>query len=196
MSTDFKTKEYFDLIAKTALKFKESKEYLQAVEILFDCWEEGGVVFTMGCGGSASTATHFAADLAKTTKPRYKVRPGFKTVALTDNIPLTSAWINELKPWLTDKDVLVGFSVHGGSGKGNAGPWSQNLVKAVELAQERRARVVGFSGFDGGMLKKMSDVCLTVPIDQEPYGTPAVEAMHVVLHHGLIFDLKKRIADA
>ena len=197
----FASEEYFELISETAQEFRKSSDYKRAVDELFKCMKRGGTVYTMGCGGSASTATHFAADLAKTTIVKRK--PRFKAMAIVDNVPLVSAWINDsgwgsifaeqLKPWLTKKDVLVGFSVHGGSGEGDAGLWSQNLVAAMKLAKERGAKIIGFSGFDGGAMKKMADVSLVVPIDTEPYGTPVVEAMHVVLHHAIIFDLKKRI---
>lgn len=202
-SQTFDTKKYFDLISQVAKDFKKSKEYHQTIDLLMDCWRNEGKIFTMGCGGSASTATHFASDLAKTVIPRHKYKPGFKAISLVDNIPLVSAWSNDegwgnifsgqLKSWLTDNDVLIGFSVHGGSGSGNAGPWSQNLVSAMKLAQERDAKIIGFSGFDGGDMKKMADTCLVIPVDYEPYGTPVIEAFHVVLTHAIIFDLKERI---
>lgn len=202
-STSFDSNQYFTLISQISKEFKSSSEYVQIVEMLFECWQNHGTVFIMGCGGSASTATHFAADLAKTVIPKYKAKVGFKAMSLVDNIPLASAWTNDegwgsvfsgqLKPWITETDILVGFSVHGGSGLGNAGPWSQNLVNAMKLAQERNAKIIGFSGFDGGMMKKMADICLTVPIEDELYGTPAIEALHVVLTHAIVFDLKSRI---
>jgi D-sedoheptulose 7-phosphate isomerase len=199
---EFSSDKYFGLIAKSALGFVESSEYQKILDILFDCYRRGSTVFTMGCGGSASTATHFAADLAKTTIVNGKL--GFKAISLVDNIPLVSAWVNDkgwgsifagqLEPWLTRNDVLVGFSVHGGSKQGDeAGPWSQNLMAAMKLAKNRQAKIIGFSGFDGGVMKEMADSSIVIPIDFEPYGTPAIEAMHVVLHHGLIFDLKQRI---
>lgn len=166
-------------------------EYAKAINILLECYENKGVVYTMGCGGSASTATHFAADLAKTCG-------GFKAISLVDNIPLVSAYTNDegwdkvfegqLENWITGNDVLVGFSVHGGNDK-----WSGNLTKAMQLAKKRGAKIIGFSGFDGGAMKKMADACVVVPIDDEVYGTPVVEAMHVVINHGLVFDLKERI---
>ncbi|MCX6705200.1 MAG: SIS domain-containing protein [Candidatus Woesebacteria bacterium] len=197
----FFSDKYFGLVAKSTLELMESGEYKKVIDILFDCYKQKGTVFTMGCGGSASTASHFAADLAKTTI--IKGKPRFKTMSLVDNTPLVSAWTNDegwgnvfsgqLEPWLTDKDVLIGFSVHGGSGKGNAGPWSQNLVSAMALAKERKSKIIGFSGFDGGAMKEMSDACLVVPTESDVYGTPLVEAMHVVIHHGLIFELKERI---
>ena len=185
----FNSQTYFDLIAH-CLPDPEF-EYKEVVKILLDCYQNKGIVFTMGCGGSASTATHFAADLAKTCG-------GFKAISLVDNIPLVSAYTNDegwervfegqLENWITENDVLVGFSVHGGNDK-----WSGNLTKAMQLAKKRGSKIIGFSGFDGGAMKKLADACIVVPTDSEIYGTPVVEAMHVVITHGLVFDLKKVI---
>jgi len=179
-----------------------SKERIdEIIELLFDAWMKDSQVFIMGNGGSASTATHFACDLAKCTIVKGKKR--FKTMALVDNIPLVSAWTNDsgfgsifaeqLEPWLKEGDVLIGISVHGGSGEGEAGPWSQNLTRAIRLAKERKARVIGFSGFSGGTMKEVADVCIVVPIDSEPLGTPLVESFHVVLHHLICSALKAKI---
>ena len=158
MSSQFESTKYFQHIMLLAREFKKSEAYTQAINLLIDCYLNQGTIYTMGCGGSASTATHFAADLAKTT-----IIPGlrrFKAMALVDNIPLVSAWTNDsgwgtvfaeqLRPWITDKDILIGFSVHGGGGKGDAGPWSQNLVQAMTLAKEKGSKIIGFAGFDGG----------------------------------------------
>lgn len=198
----FNSDKYFGLIAKYSLYFIDSPEYKKVIDILYNCYKNNGVVYTMGCGGSASTATHFAADLAKTVITSNKL--GFKTLSLVDNIPLVSALTNDkgwgsvfsgqLNSWLTKNDVVVGFSVHGGSQKGDsAGPWSQNLVSAMKLAKERKAKIIGFAGFDGGAIKEMSDASIIIPTNSEIYGTPVIEAMHVVLHHSIIFDLKERI---
>lgn len=179
-------------------------EIRRAVDILYVCWRRGGVVFAAGNGGSASTATHLACDLAKAT-----IVPGrqrLKTVSLADNIPLNSAWTNDsgfasvfaeqLEPWLTEKDVLVALSVHGGSEEGDADPWSQNLPRAVALARQRGGRVIGLSGFGGGALARSADVCIVVPIDTEPLGTPLVESWHVAVHHLLCVALRERIEEA
>src|SRR3972149_4087408 len=55
-----------------------------------------------------------------------------------------SVFSGQLEPWLTKNDVLVGFSVHGGSGADEAGPWSQNLAQAMKLAKERKSKIIGF----------------------------------------------------
>jgi len=187
----FNSESYFKQVAEIALGFVGSSEYVKAIDILLECHKKRGIVFTMGCGGSASTATHFSADLSKTCG-------GFKSMSLVDNIPLVSAYTNDfgwesvfsgqLRDWIGKNDVLVGFSVHGGKKD-----WSNNLIGAMELAKEKGAKIIGFSGFDGGAMKEMADVCLTVPTESEIYGTPLVEAMHVVIHHSIIFDLKERI---
>jgi len=179
------------------------QDIYRVVDILFDAWQAGNAVYTMGNGGSASTASHFACDLAKCT-----IVPGRKRLratALVDNVPLVSAWTNDsgfgsifaqqLEPWLEEGDVVIELSVHGGSGDGEAGPWSQNLVQVARLAKERGARVIGFSGFGGGALKEMADVCLVVPADEEPLGTSLVESYHVALHHLICVALRLRIAE-
>lgn len=195
--------EYFSALEGLIIALPRD-EISEVIDLLFEAWKNDKLVFVMGNGGSASTATHLACDLAKAT-----IVPGrrrFKVMGLTDNIPLVSAWTNDsgfgsifieqLVPWLGEGDVLIGLSVHGGSGQGEAGPWSQNLVRAMDLAKERRAKIIGFSGFDGGIMKEMSDVCVVVPVDSEPMGTPLVESFHVVLHHLICAALKSRIREA
>lgn len=174
-----------------------------AIDLLYGAWQRGATVFVMGNGGSASTASHFAADLAKFTIVAGK--PRFKVMSLNDNIPLVSAWTNDsgfgsifaeqMEPWIHQGDVVVGFSVHGGSGSSDAGPWSQNLVQAMALAKERKAYTLGLSGFNGGAMAEMADVSFVVPIDTEPFGTPLVESYHVAIHHAICLALKMRIQE-
>ena len=168
-----------------------------AVDALFTAWKGNRQVFLMGNGGSASTATHFVCDLAKCTVVEGKRR--FRVIGLTDNIPLMSAWINDngfenlfseqLKNLLQPYDVVIGISVHGGSGSDKAGAWSQNLLKAMQLAKDNKAVVIGFSGFDGGAMKKLADICVVVPFDS----TPQVESFHVALEHLICNCLAEKI---
>jgi D-sedoheptulose 7-phosphate isomerase len=191
---------YLDRMARITREIPRA-DIDHAIDILFDAWSRGSAVYVMGNGGSASTAAHLACDLAKYTITDGK--PRFRVMGLNDNAPLVSAWTNDsgfgsifveqLRPWLAAGDVLVGISVHGGSGSGQAGPWSQNLGQAMALARERGARTIGFSGFTGGAMKEMADACIVVPIDEEPLGTPLVESWHVVLHHLICFTLRQRI---
>lgn len=42
----FDAKKYFTLISQISNHFKNSDEYRQVVDLLFDCWQNGGTVFT------------------------------------------------------------------------------------------------------------------------------------------------------
>jgi D-sedoheptulose 7-phosphate isomerase len=175
---------------------------VSAIDILFEAWRQGRTVFVMGNGGSASTATHFACDLTKWTALPGK--PRFRVLCLNDNVPLVSALTNDegwaavyteqLKAWLVPTDVVVAFSVHGGSGSGNAGAWSQNLPAALRFAKDNGARVVGFSGDGGGLMASIADACVVVPSPSRERLTPHTEGFHVVLHHLVCDRLRGRIA--
>jgi D-sedoheptulose 7-phosphate isomerase len=185
-----------------ALRSVPGERISAAIDLLYSTWQSGGRVFAMGNGGSASTASHFVCDIAKFTISKDK--PRFKAYGLTDNAPMISALTNDngfgtifaeqLEPWIEKGDVLVGFSVHGGREERDGGPWSQNLVAAMALAKARGARVIGFSGFDGGAMGRMADICLTVSVDKEPLGTAIVESAHVALHHMICLALRQRIS--
>jgi len=193
-------KDYFSELQRIIEEIPQ-ENIEQVIEVLFDAWKNNKTIFVIGCGGSASTASHFVCDISKSTIVPDRKR--VKAMALVDNIPLVSAWTNDsgwgtvfkgqLESWLKQEDILVGFSVHGGSGGKEIGPWSKNLVQAMKFAREKGAKIIGFSGFTGGAMKEMADVCITVPIDSEPLGTPLVEAFHVVLHHLICIALKEKI---
>jgi D-sedoheptulose 7-phosphate isomerase len=169
----------------------------QVVEILYEAWENGRTIFIVGNGGSASTATHFACDLAKSTIVKGKRR--FRVIGLTDNVPLITAltnddgfnmiFVEQLKNLLQRGDVVIAISVHGGSGEDKAGPWSQNLTAAIQYAKDNAAKTIGIAGFDGGAFKKVADACIVVPAESTPY----VESWHATLEHLICSCLKERI---
>ena len=171
----------------------------KAVGILFDVWKRGGTVFTCGNGGSASTATHFVCDLAKTTIVEGKKR--FKAYCLNDNIPLVSALVNDngfdniyyeqLRGSFQKGDVLICISVHGGVGADKAGLWSQNLIKAMKYAKDTGGKTVALAGFDGGLMKEIADACIVMPVNS----TPHVESLHLAIEHLICQCLRQRIAE-
>lgn len=102
----------------------------------------GGKVFTIGLGGSASTASHFASDLRKLCE--------VDAVCLTDSASEFSAWVNDsgyewaMADWLRlrgvgERDVVVAFSVGGGDVERGV---STMLVRAIECAADRGATTV------------------------------------------------------
>jgi len=164
----------------------------RALRLLLGCYANRGRVYTLGNGGSASTAQHFACDLAK-----YVIPPGqrpFDARCLTDNIALYTAWandaeradvfVNQLRGLLTERDVVVAISVHGGKG------FSTDLVRAVRYANELGASTVALVGFDGGLLHREAACSILVPVES----TPQTEAVHLVIEHLLMHLLKAELA--
>jgi D-sedoheptulose 7-phosphate isomerase len=82
---------------------------------------------------------------------------------------------------LSDKDALLIFSVGGGSNKA-----SYNLVLAMETAKEVGARIVSIVSRDGGAAKKLSDVCILVPVVTQERITPHAEGCQGVLWHLIV----------
>lgn len=171
------------------LRELDRKAIILARDLLLDCYRQERRVFTAGNGGSASTAQHFACDLAKFVIPPGQ-RP-FDTRCLTDNVSLYTAWANDadrtdvfvnlLRGVFQPGDVLICCSVHGGSG------FSADLARAVRFANDSGGKTLSLVGFDGGVLHRESTVSLLIPIAS----TPQVEAIHLVLEHLLMSLLKK-----
>lgn len=192
-----RTDEYLSEVSKIVSDL-DRRDIDRAIAILYDAWKGDNQVFVIGNGGSSSTATHFACDLNKWVSDEADRK--FRAFALVDNIPLMSALTNDngwgevyaeqLKNFFRKGDVLVAISVHGGSGSDRAGPWSQNLLKAVKYVKDNGGRVVGLSGFDGGVLKSAADACVVVPAES----TPHVEGMHLVLTHLMSEQLRALIS--
>ncbi len=151
-----------------------------AREIL-DAYERGARIFVCGNGGSAATASHMACDLAKNTA--FGATPRVHAHALTDNTALLTALANDLgydqifseqlvQAPIAASDLLIAIS---GSGA------SPNVLRAVAVAHEAGARVVGITGIGGGKLAPMADVAIVVASNS----MEIVEDVHLVANHAI-----------
>ncbi|AYW76949.1 SIS domain protein [Propionibacterium acidifaciens F0233] len=180
-----------------ALAAVDLDEIGRAVSLLEKTYHCGGAVFCVGNGGSAATASHFAADLGKYATGGAL---GFRAMDLVGNYASHTAWTNDesweatwtemLRPWVRKGDVVVAFSVHGGSG------WSSNLVRALTYARETGAATLGFSGDGGGMFGELCDVSVVVPTSEATLVTPITEGLHSVIAHLVVAELRRRIPAA
>jgi D-sedoheptulose 7-phosphate isomerase len=146
----------------------------RAIDLLLQAAQTGHMVYLMGNGGSAATASHMANDLSKGTM--VPGAPRFKAISLTDNIPLITAWANDsdyakiFEAQLEPGDVAIGIS-----GSGN----SENVLRAIRLAKARGAHTIGFTGAHGGKLAYLVDVHINAP--NAPM--EAAEDAHMFLDH-------------
>jgi D-sedoheptulose 7-phosphate isomerase len=162
-----------------------------ATAVLLDAYENGHTVFICGNGGSASTASHMAADLGKNTVAAG--RPRLRVLSLNDNMAWFSAVANDLGyenvfveqmgNLLQPRDVLIVLSASGNS---------LNVVRAAEFAKAHGGRVLALVGFQGGRLRELADVAIHVKGDA--YGP--VEDVLLVLNHIFTEALRQRIRSA
>ena len=170
-------KEYLDELTKTIAALPEDKieDIIATVKKAMD---NGKKLFLMGNGGSASTASHLTADFQKGLKLAMGKR--FKVISLADSIPLITAWSNDygyervfmeqLDSLLDEGDVVFAFS-----GSGN----SENVLKAVERANELGGITIGFSGYEGGKLAGMCQKSVVAKSDS----MQRIEDIHLIVGH-------------
>src|SRR5678815_548858 len=152
----------------------------RVVQRLRQARDQGATIYICGNGGSAATASHWVNDLGKATKAAE--RPPMRVMSLSDNVSWLTALANDegydrvfagqLENFARKDDVLVVISSSGNS---------SNLVRAVEVARSRGMTIIGLLGFDGGVLRQLTDDCLVVQTAKGLYGL--VEPMHEMVCH-------------
>lgn len=177
-----KTKKYFndihDLLQNTSVTDTNGKAILlneafrRVIKLICGLKEKNNKLIFIGNGGSASIASHMAADFLK--------NGGIPAIAFSD-FSLITCVSNDLgyenvfkKPleMLAGKgDLLIAISSSGRSA---------NILKAAEAAKKKSCRVITFSGFNGSNpLRSMG--ALNFYIKSGSYGY--VEIAHSVLCH-------------
>jgi D-sedoheptulose 7-phosphate isomerase len=148
--------------------------------------QAGGRLFFIGAGGSAGNCGHAVNDFRKLC--------GIEAYAPTDNVSELTARVNDegwetvFAAWLvtsklSNRDGIFVFSVGGGDLERNVSP---NIVRALELAKQRGAKVFGVVGRDGGYTKKVGDHVIVIPTVDPALVTPHTEAFHAVVWHCLV----------
>ena len=164
---------------------ENSSTLLKIINLMLKARNKNKQIFVMGNGGSASTASHFTADLLKTALLKNQKR--FRALSLCDNIPVISAWSNDtsyseifsqqIQNFASSGDLLIAFS---GSGK------SKNLIDAFKTAKKLGVICIGFSGFSGGFFPKLCDYVIKIPSND----MLIIESLHLVLCHTIISTIR------
>ena len=170
-------KNYIDRLEQ-GLRSIDPEAIADVVEALEQARVEQRTLFIIGNGGSAATASHMANDLQKLASQGKS--PAFRAIALTDNVPLITAWgndedytavfVRQLEALAYPGDVLIAIT-----GSGN----SPNIVRAMGWAKDSGIETIALLGFDGGRAKAIADHVLLFPEDH--YGR--IEDAHMVLEH-------------
>lgn len=150
----------------------------QGVQLVEKVWRAGGQIITLGNGGSAMTALHFITDWNKSIF--MSSGRSFRGRSLVDNMGLASAYANDcsyqdvfleqLKNIAQPGDLVIAIS-----GSGN----SENVIRAVNHANEIGCETLGLCGFSGGRLKQIAKQVIWVGVED----MQLCEDVHSVFGH-------------
>ena len=156
-------------------------------EQIWQAYVQDRTVYLFGNGGSAALASHLACDLAKGAAANGRRR--LRAVSLNDNLALLTALANDLDydeifaeqlHHIEKGDVVLAISSSGNSG---------NVIRGLEAARQAGATTIAITGFKGGRVKPLCDMCLVVPSDNVQY----IEDSHLSVMHAIFSDIRQRI---
>lgn len=152
-----------------------------------DALKDGKKLLLMGNGGSAADAQHFAAEIVG----RFRMeRRGLPAMALSTDTSILTAIGNDygfeaifrrqVEALASEGDVVIGISTSG---------TSENVFSALSLARNMGCRTVGLLGRDGGTIRDIVDIDLTVPSED----TPRIQEGHIMMIHIICDLVEKRL---
>jgi D-sedoheptulose 7-phosphate isomerase len=147
-------------------------------QMMMSCWQKGGKIMFAGNGGSAAGAMHFTEELLVRF---HKNRKALAALSLCDPTVITCAgndfgydeiFARQVEGLGKPGDMLVVMSTSGNS---------ENLVRAVRIAQRVGITTVAMAGKDGGKLKGMCDLEIIVPSSIAHH----IQEAHKVIYHAV-----------
>ncbi|HXX81691.1 MAG TPA: D-sedoheptulose 7-phosphate isomerase [Thermodesulfovibrionales bacterium] len=174
------TKAFEESISVKEKFFKENVEaIMEASKMIASAFTEGKKLLLFGNGGSATDASHMAAEFVNRFK---RERPGLPAIALTTDMAVITSIANDydyseifarqIKSLSDEGDVVLAISTSGSSG---------NVLKAMDVAKRRKLKTIVFTGAKGEKFASKADCAFIVPSDN----TPRVQETHITLGHVL-----------
>jgi len=163
----------------------------KAAEMIAASLTKNGKLMICGNGGSAADAQHLATEFVATLDHK-NPSPALAAIALTTDSSFLTAWSNDFgfdsvfsrqidalgKP----NDVLLAISTSGNS---------KNIIKAAELAKNKKINVIALTGETGGKLTDFADITLAVPSSNTIY----IQECHIALGHAMTAYVEQLVAD-
>lgn len=174
---------------KLALVEREADNILQACRMIVKCFDAGGKLLLTGNGGSASDAEHIAAEFVG--KFKIKNRKALPALALSSNLPIITAVVNDFKDDSefarqvdafvnNPNDILLVITTSGNS---------NNILKAIEAAKRKNILTIGFLGSGGGKVKDMLDLSIVVPSND----VARIQESHITVGHIICDIVEQRL---
>lgn len=149
----------------------------KAADICLKSLTDGGKVMLAGNGGSAGDAQHIAGEFL--CRLNYD-RPALPAIALTTDTSTITAisndydfdqvFVRQIAALGKRNDIFIAISTSGNS---------KNILRALEVAREKKIHTIGFTGKDGGQMASLCDVLIQAPSNN----TPLIQQVHITVAH-------------
>jgi D-sedoheptulose 7-phosphate isomerase len=167
--------------SETKLNIKDQlmDELLKAVDLLSGCFKDGNKLLLCGNGGSAADCQHIATELMIRLSHHVE-RPALPAVALTTDTSNLTAGGNDI-----GFENVFARNVEGLGNKGDAllvistSGNSPNVIKAAHAAHNKKMKVIGLLGGDGGKLKNLVDLPIIIPSSN----VQRIQEGHITIAH-------------
>ena len=156
-------------------------------EAIADAFRNGRRLYFVGNGGSAADAQHLAGEMVGRFTLERRALPA---VALTTDTSVLTAVSNDygfdecfarqVEALVERDDVVLGLSTSGNS---------PNVLRALERARDKGARILALAGRGGGRMNSLADLCLVVPADE----SARIQEAHITVGHILCELVEKRL---
>ncbi len=135
----------------------------ELAKALRGAWKAGKRVFVIGNGGSAANAMHLANDflygISRSDGQGLKVHAltadSSIMTCLANDVSYAEIFSRQLAVLAEPGDILIALS-----GSGN----SPNVVRALELAKEKKMHAFAILGYSGGKCLELADTAIHFPV--------------------------------
>jgi D-sedoheptulose 7-phosphate isomerase len=183
-------KEFKESIAVKERFVQENLDaIIEASKAIASAFTDGNKVILFGNGGSATDASHIAAEFVNRFK---RERPGLPAIALnTDMAVITSiandydyseVFARQLKSLAVEGDIVIALSTSG---------LSPNITKALDVAKRKKLRTLFLTGMRGEKIAAKATYSFVVPSEN----TPRIQETHITLGHVLCLMVEEILFD-
>ena len=152
---------------------------MEVANVIANAFNKGKKLILFGNGGSATDASHLAAEFVNRFE---KERPSLPAIALNTDMAVITAIANDydfseifskqLKSLSDEGDVAIGISTSGSSA---------NVLKAMDVAKKKKLITIAFTGMKGDKFAAKAHYAFIVPSDK----TARIQETHITLGHVL-----------
>ncbi len=171
-----------ELKASSEIKLKVlstcTSQIAKSVDLIIKTFNQNKKILLCGNGGSAADSQHIATELV--IRMSKKNRRALPAIALTtdssnltaggNDIGFENIFARSIEALGQDGDILIAISTSGNS---------ENIVRAIQMAKEKKLVVIGILGNDGGKCLNIVDCAIVVPSSD----TQRIQESHITIGH-------------